>query len=153
MDIHTSVSGFCLPPKSLLFESRRRSCCPLVCPQCPTENPPTISQGALPHRQAQGAAAPYLLRHCSKIRDGSCLSSKDLAVLTARVLDFTFLEIQAGESGPCPSLCLPACNKALGPPSWKSIPWAHSQLFPYPSSQRTGDRKALSSFALLRGKG
>lgn len=75
----------------------------------PTGNLPTIPCNALPGHQASGAAAHHLLRHCSKIRDGSCLSSKDLAVLTAGVLDFTFLEEQTEESRTCPILhqCLP----------------------------------------------
>lgn len=75
----------------------------------PTGNLPTIPCNALPGHQASGVAAYHLLRHCSKIRDGSCLSSKDLAVLTAGVLDFTFLEVQTEESITCPILhqCLP----------------------------------------------
>lgn len=70
----------------------------------PTGNPPTIPRDALPEYEASRAAAPYLLGHRSKIRDSSCLCGKDLAVLTAGVLDFTFLEMQTEESGTCPVL-------------------------------------------------
>lgn len=75
----------------------------------PTGNLPTVPCNALPGHQASEAAAHHLLRHRSKIRDGSCLSSKDLAILTTGVLDFTFLEVQTEESGTRPILhqCLP----------------------------------------------
>lgn len=46
--------------------------------------------------------SPDLLRHCPKVQDGPCLSSEDLAVFPAGVLDFAFLGLKHRSHCPCP---------------------------------------------------
>lgn len=89
-------------PSTPLSEGGRRARCPSGHPHHPQE-PSRHPRDALPGCEASRAAAPHLLGHRSKIRDSSCLGGKDLAVLAAGVLDFTFLERQTEESGNCPA--------------------------------------------------